>query len=729
MTAAYTIQPLCRASLPPSDVMLREYATCEEAAQRLGLTGRRVAQLCESDLAKRGLALKVQLRELGDRKPRWYIARRYDLRLAFGQAGNAYQLPDLSAYTDAQVEQAWQRAACVDQFNQARRTWSGRQQDWLPTLCAKLREQYPALKFNERTLRACQAKYRTPRDLEKLIDTRGGNQLGEADPAAWEFFRRLFLNEKCLSMQVCWEQTRDAARENGWKWTSYKQCTRLLNRKIPPEMQAKYRTPRVYRQNFAPYLEQRVDAWEANQCWVGDNSPLDLWCRVGKRIFRPVITAWMDQRTRRIVGWKLTESPDASVITAALRQGIIDPAGMGPPEHVWIDNGKDYDSYSLHGQTKKQRLSRRNLKVSEERIGGILQHLGITAHWSLAHNPNGKSGMERWFGTLHDRFDRLFSTYCGKDTQHKPESLNAFLRERPDQVPTFEHVQQRLKEFIAGYNAKEENASKYLCIDGQQLSPDQAMARLCTQRRVLADERALNLLMQQWGRPVRVGRNGVRIAPKGVIMSFGQLEPALMEFKGTDRRVHVAYDPEDLRSVRVFDERWRFICEARSNFVRSASDPLKLPELKDALAEKKRYTRAKREYAKGTHHEYLTTEEIASLEAARKAREERTPPADPPPMTIVQTPFDGQLKQLEETQQYRQAAGGEHDVRRALRQLSNSETARSQSSEQTRSVMSWSHFSTGFPGGNEQMEDEPRPTLSALARLSSITSSHEGGEA
>jgi len=728
MTAAYSISSSLKASIPPADVMLRDYATVEEAAQRLGLTGRRVAQLCESDLAKRGLALKAELRELGDRKPRWYVARRYDLRLGFGLAGKAHQLPDLSSYTDSQVEQAWQRAACVDAFNDARRTWSGRQQDWLPTLCAKLHEQYPHLKFNERTLRAWQSKYRTPRDLEKLIDSRGGNQIGEAGPAAWEFFKRLFLNEKGLSIQLCWEQTRDAARENNWRWTSYKQCTRLLDRKIPPEMQAKYRTPRVYRQSFAPYIEQRVDAWEANQCWVGDNSPLDLWCRSGKRVFRPVITAWLDQRTRRIVGWILSESPDASTITAALRQGILDPEGMGPPEHVWIDNGKDFDSFSLHGQTKKQRLSRRNLKVSEERIGGILQHLGITAHWSLAHNPNGKSGMERWFGTLHDRFDRLFSTYCGKDSQHKPESLNAFLRERPDQVPTFEHVQERLREFIKGYNARS-SGSKYLCVEGQYLSPDEAMTRLCTQRRVLADERALDQLMQQWSQPVRVGRNGVRIVVKGVLLGFGQFEPALVEFKGTDRRVHVAYDPEDLRSVRVFDERWRFICEARSNYVGSASDPLKLPALKEALAEKKRYVRAKREYAKGTHHEYLSVEETAAMEASRKAREERTPPSDPPPMTIVQTPFDGQAKQIEATQQFRLAAGGEHDgdspggFFNALRELGRADARSIPEPDQTGQTFSWASLSNSRLDQVDNSDENIGLTFADLARLG------EGGDA
>jgi transposase InsO family protein len=656
MSAALTLT-----SAPPR-VNLQTHATAEEAAHALGITSRQVRRLCADELLKKNLAACVALREQGDKKPRWYLSRSYDLRLGRGQVGQVFQLPDLSGYSERQETIAWQRAACVQALRDARQRWTGRQQDWLPTLCAKLGERYHDLKITERTLRRWHKVYRTPADLLKLIDTRGGNQKGQADPAAWDFFKLRFLDERQPTIKVCWEHTRDEARQNGWAWLSYKQCVRLLDRRIPPQMQAQYREPRRFRQSFAPYIEQDVDAWQANACWVGDHSPLDLWCRSGEHVFRPTITAWIDWRSRRLMGWLLSENPDGSTITAALRQAILDPAGKGPPEAVWIDNGKDFDCFSLHGQTKKQRLSRRQGQVNEERVGGILQHLGIEAHWSLAHNPNGKSVIERWFGTLHSRFDRDFATYCGKDSQHKPESLNGFLHKNPGQIPTLEHVTQRLGEFIAGYNARSESESKYLLIDGVHLSPDQAMARLCPHKRMLADPAALDMLMQSWHQPVRVGRNGVRITPKGSPMSFGQFEPSLAEFKGSDRKVNVAYDPDDLRSVRVFDDQWRFVCEARSNTVGNAANPLKQADLKEALAQKKRYTRAKREYAKGTHHEWLSTEEVAAMNLTKglhDAQDTTRPPDSDPPMKIIQTPFDGQSSKA--TKPLRKAAGAEHD--------------------------------------------------------------------
>lgn len=694
--------PTLQIARPTPSVSLQTHITVEEAGERLGVDGRHIRRLCTDKLFKSGLAVQVQVSEHGDRKPRWYIARRYDLRLAAGFAGEVHQLPDLSAYSDTQVKTAWQRAACVDALNDARRNWSGTQQTWLATLCRKLAETYPDLRISPTTLRGWQKVYRTASDLEQLVDKRGGNQVGEADPAAWEAFKRYYLDERQPSIKVCWERTRDDAKLNGWTWTSYKQAQRMLDRKIPPEMQAKYREPRKYRQAFSPFIEQDVNAWQANQCWVGDHTPLDLWCRSGEHVFRPTLTAWVDWRTRRVIGWMLSENPDASTITAALRKGIVEAVGKGPPLADWIDNGKDFDAYSLHGQTKKQRFLKRSSRVDETRIGGILQHLGIEAHWSLAHNPNGKSVIERWFGTLHDRFDKTFATHCGKDPQNKPESLNAFLREKPMQVPAFEHVLERLERYIAGYNASCESSSDYLLIDGVRLSPDQAMDHLCQNRRTLADPAAIDLLMQQWAKPIRVGRNGVTITPKGVPMKFGQFEPALVEFKGTDRLVNVCYDPDDLRSVRVFDDRWRFICEARSNFIGNAADPLKLADLKDALAEKKRYTRAKRQYAKGTHHEWQTTEEVAATNSAKKAATARKPQPDPSPMKIVQTPFDGQSNTTSTAKSVRKAAGAEHDAmpRQSFfaafaSQEQTQETDADAIQDARSSLSGWARFNTG----------------------------------
>src|SRR5690606_657111 len=99
------------------------------------------------------------------------------------------------------------------------------------------------------------------------------------------------------------------------------------------------------------------------QCWVGDHAQLDLVCRFGVKLIRPWITIWQDWRTRRVVGWCLSESPDSTTLLAALRMGLLAPANFGGPDLVWIDNGKDYDSYTLHGRTKKERQQLRFNKV------------------------------------------------------------------------------------------------------------------------------------------------------------------------------------------------------------------------------------------------------------------------------------------------------------------------------------------------------------------------------
>jgi hypothetical protein len=85
----------------------------------------------------------------------------------------------------------------------------------------------------------------------------------------------------------------------------------------------------------------------------------------------------------------------------------------------------------------------------------------------------------------------------------------------------------------------------------------------------MARPEALHLLLQQWHKPVTVGRNGITLNIVGRAVSYGQFEPALSPFKAlrkADRRpVLVSYDPEDLGSIRVYTERYEYVCTATMN--------------------------------------------------------------------------------------------------------------------------------------------------------------------
>ena len=103
--------------------------------------------------------------------------------LTYGPVGAQYQTPKLDSYTKQQIDVAYQRAACVETYRSVRCNWPSNQSDWLPPLVRQLRDKHPGLRISKRGLHRWYMLYQTPSDLVKLIDKRGGNQKGEADPA------------------------------------------------------------------------------------------------------------------------------------------------------------------------------------------------------------------------------------------------------------------------------------------------------------------------------------------------------------------------------------------------------------------------------------------------------------------------------------------------------------------------------------------------------------------
>lgn len=598
----------------------------------------------------------------------WHIARRYDLRLAAGAAGATYIAPKLEHFTVRQRDLAYKRAAAVERYRTARARWDGNQGDWLPGLCGQLSREL-ALSVSPRTLWRWHGLYRSPADLVRLIDQRGGNQRGAADPAAWDYFRGVYLDPRQPTIKTAWRCTRDQARAEGWTWCSYAACRRQLDQRISPQQQAAVRDPKLFRSRYEPSIDQDPEAYATGEVWIGDHCQLDMVCRIqtatGPRDLRPWLTAWMDWRSRRVVGWCLSDAPNASTILAALRAAISDQTERGftqLPAAVWIDNGKDYDCYTFHGQTKAQRKRRVTLTIDETRSAGLFNLLGVEAHFSIPHNPNGKSRLERWFGVLHDQFDRTFETYTGATTDAKPEDLARLLREGRH-TQSFDHVRQRIGRFVAGKNMEREHARADMA--GQSADDLMAAAPL---RRQLADPAALELLLAQWHEPVRVGKHGVAISILGQRVSYGRFDAALGAFKRpagcNDPRwlVHVCYDPNDDRRVRVFDYQFKFVTEAARNDLGGGLD-------QDATArrhraelnrEKAAYRRSLKHAAGNRKFEYLSDAELL----AEKAAAERNPPSaigdrqSPDVLHAVQTPLDGAARQLQ-TRRLRRAAGAE----------------------------------------------------------------------
>ena len=96
---------------------------------------------------------------------------------------------------------------------------------------------------------------------------------------------------------------------------------------------------------------------EVMELLVGDEHTFDLWVQYtapnGRiKAVRPTLVAWMDMRSRDILGDVICVKANGDTLKESLVK-VIYTAGV--PKRLLIDNGKDYTKQELTGQNRKKR--------------------------------------------------------------------------------------------------------------------------------------------------------------------------------------------------------------------------------------------------------------------------------------------------------------------------------------------------------------------------------------
>jgi len=387
-----------------------------------------------------------------------------------------------------------------------------------------------------RTLHRWIEKYRRA-GLIGLVDSRGGGQAEAISPEAFDYFKDNWLDQRQPTIKMVWEMTCfiNQKESRNWRVPSYGRMVRLVD-EIPYAVRVLRREGQAaYDAKCAPYILSDPDSIEPGQVWVGDHHQLNCWVRYRSRWARPWITAWQDMRSRSIVGWYFSVSPNQTTIMLAMRRAI---EKYGPPDSAKIDNGKDYDSEMFTGTTKKRRLLDKGY-LDEANITGIYAMLGISVSFAIPYHPQAKP-IERWFDTFDQQFCKQIATYCGKDIGRKPEYIKTLLESDKAIAVAYDldGLANLAAEYIEAYNRRPHSGRG---MEGK--TPAEVLTGRQS-RRVLA-EGVLDLLMRVWSGALTVGKNGVKF--KG--LWFGQYDPALLMHQG--RKIRVAYDPDDLEKVYV----------------------------------------------------------------------------------------------------------------------------------------------------------------------------------
>lgn len=406
--------------------------------------------------------------------------------------------------------------------------------------------------------------------IEALVPRYAGPGRPTRSPDAIAYYYSLYHTQGGQTVRTCHEATCEMADREGWDWPrSYAATVRWLERHDDVAESCLHRAgPAKYSQRYMEHLEIDKSVLQPGELYESDHSQCDFWCTHDGVQFRPWFTSILDCRSRLIVGWHLGTAPHQDAILSAMRMAFRDRA---IPERFHMDQGRDFTSRLITGFTKRDhRRLRRELgpdwrDILREQYDvlwmGVLGELGVEIVLAIPYQPWSKGQTETSFRFLHDRFDRSFATYCGRDTAHRPECLEVIrrgysraeaktLQDRygsewklhavcklvnDSDIPTLDTARKELTDEIELYHHREHRGQ---AMDGR--TPAAVWQTATRLRR--AHETELLALLQARG-VYRVGANGVRFKIGADTRGYGAASAALRRYKGRD--VYVTLDPDD----------------------------------------------------------------------------------------------------------------------------------------------------------------------------------------
>ncbi len=352
---------------------------------------------------------------------------------------------------------------------------------------------------------------------------------------------------------------------------SYSTVLRII-REIPSSVKTLGREgKRAFREQYGVYIPRTYQDLRNREIFCGDHHVFDLFVySFSGKLFRPWISAWLDLKTEVLTGWFISERPNSQTIALAYRHAVLPKRDkiMGLSESVYVDNGRDFRSRYLEGESRS--LGRMELGTTElfarahgvkilggDAMEGLWRQLGISSVHTLPANPQAKP-IERFFGTVERDLIQELPGWCGHNPEARPTDVlkpllkhhEDWLAGRREETP-FLHIAEFALKFEAWLH------ERYLRNPHTRLgcTPLEDYEREYGNPAV-PSERALDILLMRAERRL-VRRNGIEMFEQG---SWYWAEE-LAGREGT--YVEIRWDPRELGKVLVYTDRG-FLCEAKN---------------------------------------------------------------------------------------------------------------------------------------------------------------------
>lgn len=239
----------------------------------------------------------------------------------------------------------------------------------------------------------------------------------------------------------------------------------------------------AWNRKYASYVERDYSNILAGSYWVSGHAQIDIAVTVGEKVCFPWVTVFRDIKTSKWLGWLLHfESPNSDHIFQSFYYAVL---AFGLPDHVLIDNGKDYRC--------------KNFALDKNK--SMLAQLGIEVHYALPYNPQTKP-VERDFLKIKNLLSKHFVGYRGGNVVERPEKLKKEIKE--GKLLTFDEFKPLFDDFIV--NVLNKLPSKGKVLKGR--CPDEVFAAEFQVKKTVTKD-ALKLLCMRTSKTFTIGRNGI----------------------------------------------------------------------------------------------------------------------------------------------------------------------------------------------------------------------------
>lgn len=255
----------------------------------------------------------------------------------------------------------------------------------------------------------------------------GRTDLERVHPEAWNWLLSDYLRPARPAFSACYRRLVELAPVRGWEpIPSVWSLQRRLEREVPASTVAFRREGQKAYERMLP--SQRRDKSTLGALgWVNaDGHKLDVFAAWpttdGRtRVARPILVAWQDIYSGKILGWRLDETENADAVRLAFADMLRD---YGIPERATVDNGHAFAGKEMTGgQAGRHRFG----AGDEGELDGLYKAFGIEAHFARPYHGQAKP-IERAFRDLCEEIARhpdCAGAYTGNSPTAKPDDYGS----------------------------------------------------------------------------------------------------------------------------------------------------------------------------------------------------------------------------------------------------------------------------------------------------------------